>query len=97
MTDLEFQESLKKIDNALSTPAKLEQTAEECIELAHALLKKSRKLRGENWTPATLYELNYKISEEYTDVMMCFKLLGLEIDELSKEAKTERWIQRLGL
>ena len=32
----------------IGTPAMLEQTAEECVEMAHACLKMARYMRGEN-------------------------------------------------
>ena len=41
----------KEILEHVGEAAVLEQTAEECAELAHACLKMARKLRGENPTP----------------------------------------------
>ena len=53
----------------------LEQTAEECVELAHACLKLARYLRGENKVYKTKEEIYSNLSEEMADVYIC-------IDEL---------------
>ncbi len=45
-----------------------EQMAEEAIELAHACQKKARKLRGENFTPISMDEIDDNLKEEYTDL-----------------------------
>jgi len=37
---------MKSIVDRIGKPALLEQTAEECTELAHACLKEARRLRG---------------------------------------------------
>lgn len=37
---------MKTIVDRIGKPALLEQTAEECTELAHACLKEARRLRG---------------------------------------------------
>ena len=41
----------------IGTPAMLEQTAEECIEMAHACLKLARYMRGENKVYKTIEEM----------------------------------------
>ena len=46
----------------IGLPAVLEQTAEECAELNHACLKMARKLRGENYTPATWEEISENLN-----------------------------------
>ena len=86
--------SVETIQQIMTEPAKLEQMAEECCELAHALLKKARKIRDENYTPKTKNELDCAISEEFTDVMLCANVLGLEIDNFMYDFKLERWIKR---
>ncbi len=78
----------------IGLPAMLEQTAEECNELAKALLKKARKLRGENPTPLTMTEIDNDITEEYTDVIQCTRELKLSVDWDQMRAKEERFIQR---
>ncbi len=62
--------------DAIGIPATLEQTAEECAELAHACLKLARVLRSENPTPVTEVEAVGNLREELADVQIC-------IDELS--------------
>ena len=78
----------------IGIPAMLEQTAEECNELAKALLKKARKLRGENPTPLTMTEIDKDITEEYTDVIQCTRELKLSVDWDQMRTKEERFIQR---
>ena len=63
------------LQEVIGTPAMLEQTAEECIELAHACLKLARYLRGENKVYKTKEEIYSNLSEEIADVYIC-------IDEL---------------
>ena len=63
------------LQEVIGTPAMLEQTAEECIELAHACLKLARYLRGENRVYKTKEEIYSNLSEEIADVYIC-------IDEL---------------
>ena len=64
---------MKTIVDRIGLPATLEQTAEECAELAHACLKEARRLRGENPTPKTTPECWLAISEELTDVQICIE------------------------
>lgn len=87
-------EEIEIIRNIITEPAKLEQMAEECCELAQTLLKKARKLRDENWTPKTKNELDNDIREEFTDVMLCANVLGLKVDSFMYDFKLERWIKR---
>ncbi len=51
--------------------AMLEQTAEECAELAQACLKAARHVRGENPPAKTLEELKSNLEEEMADVLIC--------------------------
>lgn len=66
---------VKSIVDRIGKPALLEQTAEECAELAHACLKEARRLRGENPTPKTEIECWMAIIEEMADVEICLKML----------------------
>ena len=92
------------ITSEIGTPAVLEQTAEECVELAeaitsllrlaHACQKEARRLRGENPTPATEAECRAAIREEMADVSVCLGRLneaGYPIDMRAVRAKIERW------
>lgn len=63
--------------NYIGTPALLELTAEECVELAHACLKLARVIRQENPTPVTSDEAITNVEEEIADIDIC-------IDELIK-------------
>lgn len=86
-----------RIKEALSDAAIYEQLAEECTELAHACLKKARKLRGENPTPLQEDEIDYNIVEEYTDVQLVSDLLGIGVDKGLYCKKFNRWYDRLVL
>ena len=55
----------------IGTPAMLEQTAEECVEMAHACLKIARCMRGENKVYKTIEEMYSNLSEEIADVSIC--------------------------
>lgn len=69
----------------IGTAATLEQTAEECIELAHACLKMARIIRGENPTNASLDKVVDHINEEIADVFIC-------IDEINPvQEEVQRW------
>lgn len=96
------------ITSEIGTPAVLEQTAEECVELAeaitsllrlaHACQKEARRLRGENPTPATEAECRAAIREEMADVSVCLGQLneaGYPIDMEAVKAKIDRWESRI--
>lgn len=96
------------ITSEIGTQAVLEQTAEECVELAeaitsllrlaHACQKEARRLRGENPTPATEAECRAAIREEMADVSVCLGRLneaGYPIDMRAVRAKIERWESRI--
>lgn len=56
----------------IGKPAMLEQTAEECVELAHACLKLARYYRNENKVYGkTEEELLDNLVEEMADVVVC--------------------------
>lgn len=65
---------------AIGTPAMLEQTAEECVELAQSCLKLARLMRGENPVHKSLSDILDNLHEEIADVEIC-------IDEL-KQSRT---------
>lgn len=85
---------IKKIRELIPEPALYEQLAEECVELAQACLKKSRKLRDENYTPKTMDEINASIEEEFTDVVLSARACGILINWSIEHIKAERWIKR---
>ena len=90
-----------KIIDKIGIPALLEQTAEECTELAQASLKLARKMRGNNPTPKDIPELIENLEEEVADVDICIRLLAddgiIDIDNVIdiSEAKEKRWIKRI--
>lgn len=89
---------MKTIVDRIGLPALLEQTAEECAELAHACLKEARRLRGENPTPRTEEECKAAIMEEMADVALCLDMLDdsdYTLDPIIAKAKLDRWRQRL--
>ena len=89
---------MKTIVDRIGKPALLEQTAEECAELAHACLKEARRLRGENPTPCTAEECKAAIMEEMADVALCLDMLDNSdyvLDPIIAKAKLDRWSQRL--
>lgn len=92
-----FKEILWKTGEA----AVLEQTAEECMELAHACLKMSRKFRAENPTPAAEDVISEQIHEELADLMTCVDVM-INIPWISTKKvqeiqirKARRWEERV--
>lgn len=82
----------------LGKPAKLEQLAEECSELAKAALKLARIYRKENPTPITEQEALENLSEEVADVTLCIRVLGdvigCNVEQIISK-KHKRWMERL--
>ena len=82
------------LQEVIGTPAMLEQTAEECVELAHACLKLARYLRGENKVYKTKEEIYSNLSEEIADVYICTDEL-LEAGVISHESIDSNIITKL--
>lgn len=86
----------------IGTAAMLEQTAEECVELAQACLKVARKIRNENPTPKTMEVVKDNFTEELADVLICLDELTiggyLDGEGLKKwtDYKRNRITERLG-
>ena len=76
--------------------AMLEQLAEEASELSQAALKMARIMRGENPTPVTRMQAEKNLIEEYTDVRLCAKDLGLRKDSATAREKLQRFLRRWG-
>lgn len=89
------------IIDLIGTPALLEQTAEECVELAHVCLKYARKNRGENPTPKELDDIIAELEEEIADVSLCIEellrsgIIDIKAIEEISEKKLKRWRERL--
>lgn len=64
------------LTKVIGKPAMLEQTAEECMEMAFACMKLARMMRGENklWGH-TEPELVCNIEDEMADLLVCFEEL----------------------
>lgn len=77
----------------IGTPAMLEQTAEECVELAHACLKLSRKLRNENPTKSSEADIMNNLHEELADVLLCIEELESVDNFISKDTVGD-WIYK---
>lgn len=84
-----------KIEHMLEKPVLFEQLAEEAVELAHASLKYARAIRGENPVRVSDDEAYAKITEEFTDVIQCARILGIETDEDQIAAKNQRWLDSM--
>lgn len=72
----------------IGTPAMLEQTAEECSELAQACLKMARYMRNENPTTKNGGELTANLEEEMADVLICID----ELYESFSKFNVDNWI-----
>lgn len=88
-------EEIKAIRRMLPREERFAQLAEEAAELSQAALKFRRALTGINPTPKTLAEAALDLQEEFTDVILCAKLLNLKPDTDVMEAKCKRWVNRL--
>lgn len=75
----------------IGVPAMLEQTAEECAELAQACLKYARHLRNENPAFKDEKELWANLHEEIADVDIC--LNELSQDGVIKSSTVRTWIE----
>ena len=93
---------MSTIVDQIGVPALLEQTAEECCELAQACLKMARKLRDENPTPKSIEDIRDGLVEEMADVYVCLGEIeittnitdGRETSDLMID-KVRRWRKRL--
>lgn len=74
---------------------RLEQVAEEAIELAYACMKLARKLRGESPTPCPEDDLRMSVTEEASDLALCMMVAGVEEDIDIVVNKARRWKRRL--
>lgn len=75
--------------------ALFEQVAEEAAELAKAVLKLARIVRGENPTPVTRYEAMCMAVEELSDLTLACEVAGIAPDRQIQVKKLKRWAERL--
>lgn len=80
----------------IGVAATLEQTAEECIELAHVCLKLAREIRGDNPTFKDRESIVEHMHEEVADVLICIDELRPDEEKLNnwKRYKIKRMRQR---
>lgn len=94
---------MRSMVDAIGLPAVLEQGAEECAELAHAVLKLSRIVRNENPTPSREGDVIKAIIEEYADLEVVMGelrrcgLIRMEDVYMVMTKKTKRWEERLNV
>lgn len=86
---------IESISSRYETKTLLDQLAEEATELAHAALKASRIMRGENPTPVNIRDAERKLVEEGTDLCLVADVMGLNLDEDIYDGKLNRWTARL--
>ena len=93
--ELMTKDCINEIRLNMSIAARYEQLAEECTELAHAALKKARKIRNESPTPLDMKEINQKLSEEVSDVELMIDICGLKSSWSIIQQKADRCLNRL--
>lgn len=92
---------MKEITNYITTPALLEQCAEEAAEFAQSCLKLARKFRGENPTPKKPEEILIQLHDETADMMISIDSLvekgvvSWDIVNPIIENKYKRWQRRI--
>lgn len=87
--------SIEVVKGNLSEASLYEQMAEEAAELSQACLKKARILRGENPTPILSNTANMDVLEEFTDVHVVSRILGLTVNSGVFLYKMNRWAARI--
>ena len=88
-------DNLRYIIERVPVAARMEQLAEESVELAHAALKLARIIRGENPTPVLYMDALRKLREEYTDVFTAAVAAELLVDSDISRIKLDRWATRI--
>ena len=86
---------IESISSKYETKTLLDQLAEEATELAHAALKASRIMRGENPTPVNILDAERKLVEEWTDLCLVADVIGISLDKDIYDGKLNRWQHRL--
>lgn len=91
---------IEKIRSTISMRDANTQMAEECAELAQALLKLNRTFpESTNPTPKSYSQVLEDVVEEFSDVLLCAGILRLDLRGVTIEEwldkKSKRWIKRL--
>ena len=92
MIDIDY---IHEIRESVPAAALYEQLAEECVELAQAVLKMARHLRNENPTPMTEEHIKHNLIEEASDAHLVSRILDIKPDLHIVTAKLARWYDRL--
>ena len=84
------------IREKLSVMDALVQLGEECSELSAIVFKLIRKIDETNPTPLSFSEINQRVDEEVTDVMLCLDVIGGVFGDIELyRKKLDRWVKRL--
>ena len=84
------------IREKLSVMDALVQLGEECSELSAIVFKLIRKIDDSNPTPLSFSEINQRVDEEVTDVMLCLDVIGGVFGDIELyRKKLDRWVKRL--
>ena len=84
------------IREKLSVMDALVQLGEECSELSAIVFKLIRKIDETNPTPLSFSEINQRVDEEVTDVMLCLDVIGGVFGDMELyRKKLDRWVKRL--
>lgn len=84
------------IREKLSVMDALVQLGEECSELSAIVFKLIRKIDETNPTPLSFSEINQRVDEEVSDVMLCLDVIGGVFGDMELyRKKLDRWVKRL--
>lgn len=84
------------IREKLSVMDALVQLGEECSELSAIVFKLIRKIDETNPTPLSFSEINQRVDEEVSDVMLCLDVIGGDFGDMELyRKKLDRWVKRL--
>ena len=84
------------IREKLSVMDALVQLGEECSELSAIVFKLIRKIDETNPTPLSFSEINQRVDEEVSDVMLCIDVIGGVFGDMELyRKKLDRWVKRL--
>jgi hypothetical protein len=86
---------MELIRTRIPEAARLEQLAEEAVELSHAALKLARILRNENPTPVDEWVARHSLMEEYTDTHVAAMAAEVMADSNLGAKKIARWADRI--
>ena len=91
-----MEEKRNFVREELSVMDALVQLGEECSELSAIVFKLIRKMDETNPTPLSFSEINQRVNEEVTDVMLCLDVIGGVFGDMELyRKKLDRWVKRL--